>query len=198
MMARKVRRKTKRVLIKARKNKGKIFIGIMALVLVIFLLQFLLAGTTSAYEITKSDVFSLDEFKGKQISVFGARLGDTQKTVMDKIGKPDLANDYDNGISNWEYSGSMDMEYSGLILQFKSGILSRITMKQPFNKFLHEKTKIDHTKDEIYAMFGNPDSTRYVQYSESTGRAFRLMNYESMNMEIILLGDDQNGISFYL
>ena len=84
------------------------------------------------------------------------------------------------------------------MFQFKSGILTRITIKQPFNKFLKGETKIDHTKEEIYAMFGNPDSSRYVQYSSSTGRAYRLMNYMSRNMEIILLGEDQNGFSFYL
>ncbi|MEK6904093.1 MAG: hypothetical protein AABW87_00705 [Nanoarchaeota archaeon] len=162
------------------------------------MVQYFSTPSSSSYELTKSDIFSISNFNAKQVSVFGVRLGDTQEIIFKKLGKADKEEFYDPDISNWEYSKAIDLQFAGLVFQFKSGILTRITIKQPFNKFLKGETKIDHTKEEIYAMFGNPDSSRYVQYSSSTGRAYRLMNYMSRNMEIILLGEDQNGFSFYL
>ena len=76
--------------------------------------------------------------------------------------------------------------------------MTRITFKQPFNELLQGKTKIDMTKDEIYALFGAPDSTRHVQFSESTGAAYRVIDYKSRNLEVILRADKENGFSFYL
>ena len=135
---------------------------------------------------------------GKQVSLYGVRLGDTQEKVREELGNSDNEEFYPPDLTNWEYGKALNLKGTGIILQFKSGILIRMTFKAPFNNYLQGHTKIENTKDEVYGLLGAPSAIRHVQANKESSRAYKIVTYASKNMEVILLSDKENGLSFYL
>ncbi|MDO8628495.1 MAG: hypothetical protein Q7R56_01955 [Nanoarchaeota archaeon] len=179
----------------------KVVAGIVGVIVVLALLAFVAVSfsrSASPFEITGNDLFASGNFSGKSVELFGVRLGATMPQVLAGLGKADNEKTYDPGIVTWEYGKSLDLDGTGLILQFQSGVLVRMTFKESFNKLLVGQTKIVHSKDEMYSLFGAPSGVRHVQSNAATGRAFQIVTYADKNFEFILLGDKENGFSFYL
>jgi len=197
---RQIRRSVKRSVKQAQQHKGKILTGIALLIVAAVVFSYLQIGAASAspYEITKNDVLVDKNLDGKKVSVFGIRLGDSMEDVRDELGEPDKETPYPPDLTNWEYGKSLKLEGTGLIMQFKSGILIRMTFKEEFNKYLQGQTKIEQTKDEVYQLLGAPSAIRHVQANKESSRAYKVATYAQKNMEIILLKDVENGLSFYL
>ncbi|HLD12160.1 MAG TPA: hypothetical protein VJB87_01040 [Candidatus Nanoarchaeia archaeon] len=182
-------------------KNNKFVVGVFGLVIALTILAFVavtLLRPSSPFEITKNDVFAHPDFSGKTVAVFGVRLGDTMPQVVDALGKADNIESPGNNIENWEYSDALGMEKVGLLLQFRSGVLVRMTFKESFNDYLVGSTKIVHTKDELYSIFGAPSNVRHVQSNSASGRAFQIVTYNTKNFEFILLGDKENGFSIFL
>ena len=192
--------RAERALLKTKYYFKKNYIGLIALLIilagVVFLVLALLPENPN--EITESDVFALKAFNAKQISVFGVKLGDSTGIALKNIGETDKLIPSEANIENWWYSKRIGLDEFGLILHFESGILTRITFQESFNKYLSGKTKIDKTKEQIYSEFGDTDSDRHVQVSSATGKAYRIMTYNSLNLEFILSINQQKGFSFFL
>lgn len=144
------------------------------------------------YEITKTDIFSLPNFKSDEISVMNAMLGDSFESVLDKLGYPDSQRE-DGNLLNIEYSKRINLNETGLILHFKDKILNKIAIREPFNVYLIGKTKISHSKDEIYAIFGAPDDLKFVPISEGSFIVFRNNIYKEKGLEIYIRKNKQIG-----
>jgi hypothetical protein len=144
---------------------------------------------TAKYEITKIDIFSLENpWTSKEVSVFGVQLGDTKEDVVEKIGLPDLRTDYTDS-SNWEYSKGLAMPKIGLLFHFIGEKLVRITFKASFNRFLSGKTKIGSLdKEAIYREFRAPSKLQLLTF-------FTMYTYEEKGLEIFLNGRKMNGFS---
>ncbi len=195
-----IRKNFKRSVKQASEHKGKILTVIAILIVAAVIFAYFQIGNTSAnpYEITKNDIISDKTLDGTKVTVFGVRLGDSQEQVRNEIGNPDNEQFYPPDLMNWEYGKSLDIENTGLILQFKSGTLIRMTFKAPFNKYLQGATRIENTKDEVYGLLGAPSAIHHVQANKESSRAYKIATYAPKNMEIILLADKENGLSFYL
>lgn len=149
--------------------------AVVIILLIVFFIKIAGLGTTSTsppdlpeepkeiIEITEVDMFPLDGKTGEDISVLGVKLGDTKKDVQEKIGLPDLQITYPIS-TNWEYRESLTLDKIGLLIHFDYDEVTRITIKAPFNKFLHGETIIKHTKNDIYRMFGKPDELKLLSY----------------------------------
>ncbi|MDO8556331.1 MAG: hypothetical protein Q7R96_04120 [Nanoarchaeota archaeon] len=182
---------------KVKRNKGAIIAVFLVLIVAFIAWQYFVNQSSDPWEITEADVLARSDLNGKQVAVFGVHLGDTQKSVEEVLGKPDNRTFNAPDIYNWEYSKALNMNRVGLLLQFRSGILVRMTFKEPFNEYLSGFSSISHTKDEIYQKFGAPDDLRHVLASANTGRVYKVATYVGKNIEFIFLGDDLNGFSFF-
>jgi len=149
-------------------------------------------------EITENDIFSLEKFSYKDISVKGVMLGDRPDEVVKKIGYPNHQSVYQPNIVNMEYSTNLGMNKTGLILHFENKFLTRITIKEPFNIYLKGKTKINYTKDEMYMMFGKPDDIKFVPISPNNVLVYRLYVYLDKGLEFIIRKNKQNGFTFFI
>jgi len=138
-------------------------------------------------EITEVDIFPLDGKTGEDISVLGVKLGDTKEDVKEKIGLPDLEVTYPIS-TNWEYRESLTLDSIGLLIHFEYGEVTRITIKTPFNKFLHGETVINYDKYDIYRMFGKPDEMRLLSF-------FTQYTYYTKGFEVFQSRKIVNGFS---
>ncbi len=141
------------------------------------------------YELSKVDIFSLEQpWSGEDVSVFGVQLGDTKDDVIEKVGLPDLKTEYP-GSTNFEYSRGLAMPKIGLLFHFTGDTLTRMTFKEPFNRFLHGKTKIGALdKDAIYREFKAPSKLQLLTF-------FTMYTYKDKGLEIFLNGRKMNGFS---
>lgn len=142
------------------------------------------------YDITNTDVFSIDGISGDLVSVKGISLGDDAERVQSKLGKPDVQSLHQPNIVNWEYRESLGLSVTGLTIHMESGIVTRIIVFKPFNEFLKGETKIDHDKDWVYHTFGVPDKTRFEKVYN---RAQQIATYETKGLEFVFLGKDLIG-----
>ena len=143
-------------------------------------------------DLAKVDAFSKNPaLTSQDISVMGVKLGDLPETVYDRLGKPDIATPYEPNILNLEYSKSLDMQDIGLLIHFEAGIVTRITIMAPFNKYLKGSTKIQYDKEELFRKFGNPSESKL-------GYPFKEYDYDSRKITFIIDKNDQVGLSFYL
>ncbi len=147
--------------------------------------------TETEFEMTQVDVFSRelrDTITSDMITVFGLELGDRFEQVFFVLGEPDNKTEFPaEDIINLEYGESIGLEKTGIILHFDSYVLTRITFYEPFNKYLIGDTQINHTKREIYDMFGirereyniptRPFETRVLVY-DTRGIEFYIDKYE--------------------
>ncbi len=197
--ARKVRRAVKR---------NKLEITVVICVIIITATTFLLFGHKQTliqpkqevkheakYEITSTDIFSLDHFNVEEISVKGIMLDDKFDDVIKKIGAPDTQKIFPPNVLNIEYGEQLNMTGIGLILHFENQKLKRITFREPFNKYLVEQTKINHTKEEILHMFRKPNKVLDVIESKTSPLVYRSYVYQGQGLQIIMSGEEEVGFT---
>jgi hypothetical protein len=140
------------------------------------------------YELTEDDAFAIQGVLSTNISVFGTHLGSTMEEVIEAVGQADNQNVPADGQMNWEYSASLDMEKIGLLFHFDDEKVTRITVKKPFNKYLQGSTQINHTKEDLYKMFGKPDKMQLLTF-------FTVYSYYDQGIEVFMDGPKMNGFS---
>lgn len=144
----------------------------------------------AAYELTKHDLFLQNGWTSDDVSVLGVQLGDTMDDVIDKAGYPDIRTDYPNS-TNFEYGDSLTLNSTGLLINFNAdNEVQRMTLRSPFNRFLQGTTKIGHSKEKLFARFGNPD--RAALFSKLT-----VYSYDDIGLDLHLSSKKQVGFSLY-
>ncbi|HLD02141.1 MAG TPA: hypothetical protein VJC07_00375 [Candidatus Nanoarchaeia archaeon] len=186
--------KSKKKSVAQKKSSGipmyAIGIGIAVIAAILVLLAPNSVSLNPEFEITKSDVIA-SNLNAKDMTFFGAKLGDTRDSVIKNLGKPDYAKAYSGYVENLEYSTKFDMADVGLLFHLENGIVTSIVVKQPFNKYLQGDTMIDWTKDEMLQRFGSADSAE-VQYP------FKIYTYNDRGIKFIIDRKEQNGWVFFL
>jgi len=197
-------RKTKRKLRSLLSGKLKLLLSILILIIIVALVFTLTTNNqnkktnVAKYEITKTDIFSLEDFNANEISVKGVKVGDRLSDVIDIIGTPDLRTDFDVGVSTLEYSKKIGLDKTGLIITSDNDVVTSITIREPFDEFLLGKTKTNYTKDKIYGMFGIPDKTIFTPIEEGSFIVIRIMRYSSKGIEFIIRKENVIGFSLFL
>ena len=147
------------------------------------------------YELTQVDLFAMRNFTADDVSVKGVQLGDTLDDVIGLVGYPDKQTKFENNVVNWEYSTHIGLNESGLILHLENDKVTRITVKKPFNKYLMGETQVNHTKAEIYHLFGVPDQVKHVRVSQKSAMVLPLLEYSDKGLQVVLHKDDELGFS---
>jgi hypothetical protein len=144
------------------------------------------------YELTEIDMHQYADLTAKDVSILGVKLGNSYNTVILKLSQPDLISSYQDGrVKNLEYKTSIGTKDIGLIMHFENETLTRMTVMQPFNKYLVGETVMNHTKREVYDLFGIPERFRDEAY-------FRIFAYDSKGIDAFVKKEQLYGISFYL
>jgi hypothetical protein len=183
----KVKRSTRKIV----KNKISIFPIILVLI-IIALFAFIIStpnnisSEDAKYELTEVDLFSLDSFNANDVSVMGLKVGDRTQTLLEILGSPDLQTDYSGGVSTLEYSESIGLEETGLIILLDNGVVKRITVKEPFNEMLNGDTKANHEKEKIYALFGVPEEVLRMPLKQDSSLILKSLQYYSKGIEFTL------------
>jgi hypothetical protein len=148
-------------------------------------------------EITETDIFAdLEKIDAHKTAVKGVMLGDTEQEVIQKIGIPDSQLAPKPNILNMEYGIKFGLQKTGLIIQLRDNQVRKITFKKPFNKFLKGKTKIIHTKDNMYInVLGKPDEIFFIPETPTSVKAFRLFQYKDLGVEVMIDKDKQTGFT---
>lgn len=142
------------------------------------------------YEITQTDIFSIDNLTANEIQVLGLKIGDSSEDMLSMMGDPDILSGYEeNTLFNCEYGKVLGFDETGIIIQIKDDVISRITILKPFNEYLVGDTEFGNkTKYDVYRMFGKPDR----QFEEPKTRIFF---YDKTGIDILLRGINVKGIS---
>ena len=184
-------KKVKKSTRKLAKNKTTIFPIILVLI-IIALFAFIvstpdnISSNDAKYELTEVDIFSLDNFNANEVSVMGLKVGDRTQTLLEILGSPDLQTDYAGGISTLEYSESIGLEETGLIILLDNGVVKRITVKESFNEMLSGNTKANHEKEEIYSLFGVPEEVLRMPLKQDSSLMLKSLQYYSKGLEFTL------------
>ncbi len=148
------------------------------------------------YEITEVDIFSLPSFRAMDILVKGVRLGDSFDTVVAALGQPDTQSVVKSGTINLEYGKNMQLSDTGLIIQLKNDVVVGFTFKQSFNPLLIGKTKIIHSKEEIYLdVLGKPDNIYFIPLTPTSAQAYKVLEYKEKGLYVLLRKDEENGFA---
>ena len=150
------------------------------------------------YEITQTDIFSLEDFNANDVSVMGLKVGDRTQTLLETLGSPDLQTDYRGGTSTLEYSEAIGLEDSGLIILLDNGVVKRITMKPSFNEFLVGKTKANLEKEEIYRIYGVPEEVVRMPIKQDSSLIIKSLLYHSKGLEFTIRKNTALGFSLNL
>lgn len=164
----------------------------LALSLIILVILAILAFGISLFkdnksEITTSDVFA-NKILSKDIEFFGIKLGDSIADVRNEMGKPDYENKYQGNVVNLEYEYNGEV---GILFHIESGVLTSITLKESFNKYLEGTTRIQYSKDDMLRKFGSADKVESLY-------PYRIYIYDDMGVKFIIDRDQQNGLIFFL
>ena len=138
-------------------------------------------------EATRVDVVG-NGLASSAITVLGVRVGMTESQVLALLGPADKAQEYDFGaIQNWEYNTKLGLNATGVTLHLRQGIVTRIMIYKSMNEYLIGETKIDASKEDIYATFGVPDR----QYDIKGGRYFV---YNTRGLEVFFNSDGESAL----
>ncbi len=140
------------------------------------------------YEATRDDAFAVKDVSSLFISVLGVHLGSSMEEVIAAVGKPDVQTAPVTDVMNWEYRESLGLEKIGLLFHFENGTVTRITAKTPFNPRLQGNMVINHTKEDLYRLFGKPDKIQLLS-------GLTVYSYHDQGIDIIMDGSKQNGFS---
>jgi hypothetical protein len=148
------------------------------------------------YEITEKDIFAKElrsNFTGNTVSVLGLKLGDELEKASFVLGEPDLRKEYPNeSIVNLEYGQKLGLNSTGVIYNFRNGMLNRITVYKAFNPYLKGYTQINHSLREVYDIFGIRDREYNLPTKPTLIRVFV---YEKKGLEVFIDGSEV-GFSF--
>lgn len=150
------------------------------------------------YEITEVDIFSLDDFNANDVSVIGLKVGERTQDVLNTLGTPDIKTDFKGGTANFEYSKAIGISETGLIISVSNGIVTSITIKEPFQKNLIGETKVNLEKDDVYRIFGVPDKTTFMPLKENSANIIRIISYETMGLDFTVDKNQVIGFSLLL
>mgnify|MGYP001589092655 CR=1 FL=1 len=144
-------------------------------------------------EITETDVFSLPDYHSLEITVNGVKLGDSEQQVLTKLGQPDNTNTYNDAegkIVNFEYKKAIETEKIGLVIHTVNDRVQRITIKQPFNKYLKGKTRIvpEYEKEDLFELLGTPTSKEIM-------KPFTVYRFEDKGIEVFYNEKGWNGFA---
>ena len=185
--------------------KNKTTILPIALVLIIIAIFTFVISTPSntyqsdaKYEITEVDIFSVKDINANDVSVRGLKVGDRTQTLLETLGTADIQTDYRGGTSTLEYSESIGLNESGLIVLLDNGVVKRITIKPSFNKFLVGKTKADYEKDGIYALYGAPEEVVRMPLKQDSSLIIKSLLYHSKGLEFTIRKNTALGFSLNL
>ncbi len=145
------------------------------------------------HELTEKAVLD-EKILANLITVKGVKLGDDIGMAKQKLGNPDFEQGFEPNLLNLEYSSTIDTLGSGLLLHFESGILTRITIAEPFNKYLKDKIKIGSTSEDLYKFFGKPTEITYITESKDSGRAYKKIIFGALGYEFVM---DKDKVKFY-
>lgn len=140
------------------------------------------------YDITRDDVLGVKDVISTDVTVFGAGLGSSLTDVVARVGKPDLQQSPRPGVVNIEYRERFNLTRIGLLFHFENDTVTRITVKQPFNGYLRGETVINHTKEDLYRMFGKPDKMQLLS-------TLTVYSYYDQGIDAIMDGPQMNGFS---
>ncbi len=155
-------------------------------------------STQAKYEITEVDIFSLETFNANEISVKGLKVGDKTKKLLETLGSPDLQSDFPGGISILEYSKSLGFETTGLIIQVKTGIVTKITTREPFRELLKGRTSEISLKSDVYKTFGPPTEISFMPVKENSARVVKVLSYEEQGINFQVKKDNVLGFTLKL
>mgnify|MGYP001607052261 CR=1 FL=1 len=172
----------RRIKRKIKQHKTKIVVALGAIVfvaLIVFLITIVSMPTTKrTYEILETDVLAIDGLQGDQITLKGAKLGDGMEHILKTIGYPDTQSVYPPDLTNMEFGKAFGINGTGVILQFKGGLLTKITFTPTFNELLIGGTKVSYTKDEFLITHGKPEEVKQIQESPTSISVIRLYTYK--------------------
>ena len=147
--------------------------------------------TGTYYEITKTDIFAIENITSDQIKILDMKVGDSADFMLETLGEPDILTPYDeNTIFNCEYGESIGLNGTGVIFNVEGNTIKRITLLKLFNPFLQGSTIfLNMTKYDAYSMFGSPDRQTEETFT-------RIFYYDETGIDIVLDGKNVKGISF--
>lgn len=146
------------------------------------------AGEYGKYDMALDDILSVKGIVSTDITIFGAGLGSSMMDIVERVGKPDLQQSPRPGVVNVEYREWFNLTKIGLLFHFENDTVTRITIKHPLNDYLHGETVINHTKEDLYRMFGKPDKIQLLS-------TFTVYSYYDQGIEVIMDGPKMNGFS---
>jgi len=215
MAKRKAKKQSRKKESQSRKNKPsklsklwisiKVTLAVSVLLILLLILAFFMAQVTgssifaftglsmfqesSPFELTENDVFSMKDLSGDKVKVFGIGLGSSAEEVHEVLGKGDAQQLHEPNVLNLEYGESIETDGIGLLIHMESGIVTSITVKEPFNKYLQGKSKVQGDKTDLYRIHGKP-SRLEIHYP------FTYYYYDNENYDVIMDAGDMNGYTF--
>lgn len=148
----------------------------------------------SVYEIAEEDIFTMTmgNFTSEEISFFGLMLGDSYEQVLERLGVPDVMSiPPDESYKNMEYRNKIGIggKESGLTFHLEEDIVTRITVKPPFKKYMYGNTSIGTDKELIYTVLDLPDYQDFMN-------VYRIFFYVEKGVEVYLRNRYVDRISF--
>ncbi len=146
--------------------------------------------STEVYEITEVDVLSMiDDIDSRNIMVMGIKLGDPMENVFTAVGTPDIETQVGPNSYNYEYRERLLVEHVALLFHSDNGTITRITFRPSFNRYLKGETVIqDHSKEDVYRIFGKPDILEPVSY-------FTIYYFYEKGFEVVVEKKEMGGFS---
>lgn len=150
----------------------------------------------SKYEIAEDDIFTLTkgDFESTEISFFGLMLGDSYEDVLARLGIPDVMfQPADESYRNMDYKRKIGIggQVSGLTFHLENDVVTRITVKPPFKKYLHGNTSIGTDKEIIYILLDVPDYQDFLS-------TFRIFFYVEKGVEVYFSNRYVDRLSFVM
>jgi hypothetical protein len=150
----------------------------------------------SKYEIARDDVFTLSKgnFTSTEISFLGVKLGDSYDEVIRRLGIPNMEfTPYDNSYKNLDYGKRLGINNTApaLSIHLENDSVTGISVKLPFNKYLHGNTSLGQPKEIIYALLDVPDYQSFVSN-------YRVFHYPEKGLEIYFPDRTVSIVSFIL
>lgn len=149
-------------------------------------------------EVTETDIFSIQELDGKNVSVKGVMVGMTKDKAIEALGFPDKEYIIVDNARNLEFGTSLGLTEPGIIVQVIGDIITKITLKPAFNEYLHGDTKISRTKQDILLSLGAPKEVKMVPWSENSARVITLLTYKEKHLQFGIYRNQQLSLSFII
>jgi hypothetical protein len=119
------------------------------------------------YEYARDDVYTLSQgnLTSAEVSVLGVMLGDSYDEVLERLPIPDVM--YiaaDKSYRNMEYSKKIGIGgiTTAITYHLDNDVVTRISMRLPFDKYLHGNTSMEQSKEYLYATFSVPEYQDFI------------------------------------